>query len=139
MSTHVLVPIDGSQHSLRTLLKACELAKNISAKIRVIQVMEFSVYAEYAIEFHSWNMEFEKAQDADFKDYEKILDESGVEWQRICKRGSAAHEILNYAAENKSDLIVIGNHGASSGTRFFMGSVCNKVCNHAECDVYVVK
>ncbi len=139
MTTHILVPIDGSKHSRKTLDKACALAKDSQAKITVIQVMEYSVYAEYAIEFHSWSMEFEKAQEADFKDYEKTLNDSGLDWERVSKRGSAAHEILSYATDSSVDLIVIGNHGASTGVRFFMGSVCDKVCNHASCDVYVVK
>ena len=139
MSTHFLVPIDGSQHSSKTLKKACELAQSANATITVLQVMEHSVYAEYVVEFHTWNMEFEKSQEAQFKDYAAFLNDSGVEWQRITRRGSPAHEILNYASDEQVDLIVIGNHGSSSGVRFFMGSVCDKVCNHASCDIYVVK
>src|SRR5262249_21912950 len=53
--------------------------------------------------------------------------------------GSAAEEILQYAAETRVDLIVMGTHGRTGLKRLLMGSVAEKVLRGAPCSVLVVK
>jgi len=49
---------------------------------------------------------------------------------------SASHEIVRFAAENHSDLLVVGSHGWD-GTP--LGSTASGVVNHAPCDVLAVR
>lgn len=48
---------------------------------------------------------------------------------------SAAEEILNYADDNKIDLIVMGTHGRSAISHFLLGSVTERVIRMVKCPV----
>jgi nucleotide-binding universal stress UspA family protein len=51
---------------------------------------------------------------------------------------SVPEAIVDFATQEKVDLVVMGSRGLSSG-RFRMGSVASKVVRHSPCSVYVVK
>ena len=53
--------------------------------------------------------------------------------------GSPAWEILARADEFKPDLIVVGSHGRSAISRFFLGSISQKVLTEARCSVRVAR
>ncbi|HRJ87847.1 MAG: universal stress protein [Blastocatellia bacterium] len=53
--------------------------------------------------------------------------------------GSPAWEILSMADNFKPDLIVIGSHGQSAISRFFLGSISQKVLTEAHCSVRVAR
>ena len=53
--------------------------------------------------------------------------------------GSPAWEILTRAGEFKPDLIVVGSHGRSAISRFFLGSISQKVLTEAHCSVRVAR
>ena len=60
--------------------------------------------------------------------------------QHVVKRGFAsAPAILDYAAENDIDLIVIASHGRRGVRRLFMGSVAEEVVRLAPCPVLAIK
>jgi len=54
------------------------------------------------------------------------------------RSGSAAREILGYAARNAIDMIVIGAHGRTGLSRVLLGSVAEAVMRRAPCPVLVV-
>lgn len=54
-------------------------------------------------------------------------------------QGEPAKAICSHAAVNGFDLIVIGNRGLSGLKKMMMGSVSEKVVQHAECPVLIVK
>lgn len=51
--------------------------------------------------------------------------------------GDPADALLELAAAERADLIVVGNKGMSGAQRFLLGSVPNKVSHRAHCDVLV--
>jgi nucleotide-binding universal stress UspA family protein len=53
--------------------------------------------------------------------------------------GSPAWEILARADEFKPDLIVAGSHGQSAISRFFLGSISQKVLTEAYCSVRIAR
>lgn len=53
--------------------------------------------------------------------------------------GSPAWEILAAADDVNADLIVVGSQGQSAITRFFLGSISQKVLTEAECSVRVAR
>jgi len=53
--------------------------------------------------------------------------------------GSPAWEILTKADEFKPDLIVVGSHGRSSISRFFLGSISQKVLTEAHSSVRIAR
>ena len=58
--------------------------------------------------------------------------------QLVVKAGSPVRTILEYAAEMKADLIVVGTHGRTGFERLMLGSVTEKVVRRAPCPVLTV-
>lgn len=52
--------------------------------------------------------------------------------------GDPAEALLDTAERVGADLIVVGNRGMTGATRFFLGSVPNRISHHSPCDVWIV-
>jgi len=63
---------------------------------------------------------------------------SQVEVYTHAQVGNAAEAILDVAESVNADLIVVGNRGISSKSRFILGNVPSRVVHHATCSTYVV-
>ena len=53
--------------------------------------------------------------------------------------GKAADTIVDYAAQNKVDLIIMATHGLSGVTRWIHGSVADKVLHESEIPVWLIR
>jgi nucleotide-binding universal stress UspA family protein len=53
--------------------------------------------------------------------------------------GSPTREILEVAAETKSDVIFVGAHNKGAVARLMLGSVSDYILKHAKCSVIVVR
>jgi len=56
----------------------------------------------------------------------------------VVHNGPPSNEILNYAAEIKSDLIVVHSHDPNLSD-YFIGSVAGRVVRRAHCSVHIVR
>jgi nucleotide-binding universal stress UspA family protein len=72
------------------------------------------------------------------QDVQKLI-EAGFTSQPVCVVGNPAEEILDVAATQHADLIVLGAKGLSGIDRFLLGSVSTRVVQHANCAVLVVR
>ena len=70
---------------------------------------------------------------------ETELQAIGVECETKMRRGHAAEQILDEAAEWQADLIVIGQLGRRGLTRFIMGGTATRIVQYARCSVLLVK
>lgn len=63
------------------------------------------------------------------------------DWPTIAEgvKGSPASAILERAAAIDPDLIVVGSHGSSAISRFFLGSISQKILTEARCCVRVAR
>ncbi len=149
MFDRILAPLDGSplaESVFPYLLKICEG----SAKSQVIlfTVCEppriSSDYVEKAPgdwEQHVKDLtDFSNAQCSLYvKDAEKKLKDIGLKNVKIATRlGDPASEIIDYAAQNNIDLIVMASHGRSGPSRWAFGSVADKVIQNARCPILVI-
>jgi nucleotide-binding universal stress UspA family protein len=57
----------------------------------------------------------------------------------LTSAGTVVQEIVDFASQEKVDLIILGTRGLGGFKRMLMGSVSNGVVNHAGCSVLVVK
>jgi nucleotide-binding universal stress UspA family protein len=55
------------------------------------------------------------------------------------REGDPKTWILEYAADSRADLIIVGSHGRTGLDRFLMGSVSEAVARHAHCSVQIVR
>lgn len=63
---------------------------------------------------------------------------AGVEVVTHAEVGNAAEAILDVAESVHADLIVVGNRGIGSKSRFILGNVPSRVVHHATCSTFVV-
>lgn len=64
---------------------------------------------------------------------------TGVAAHGVVRAGVAVDEILKAAADERCDLIVIGTHGRGGLSRFFLGSVADRIVRLAPCPVMTVR
>jgi nucleotide-binding universal stress UspA family protein len=63
----------------------------------------------------------------------------GVEVETHVREGEPAEAILDVANQQHADLIVVGSRGLTGIKRYLLGSVSNKVSEHAHCSVMIVR
>jgi nucleotide-binding universal stress UspA family protein len=136
----ILVPIDGSEGSKKALEMAIALAKAANASLTALEVIEdFGPLPGYYEAAPQGKDRVKWVSEQRFEKVHPILDESGVSWERQVVEGYAADEIVRIAEEGNYSMIVIGSRGLSAMGRFLVGSVSDRVVNHAPCSVTVVR
>ena len=153
MFSKILVPLDGSEQSLRALEEAAQLAKKFDGKLTLVHVYsvqpimmpepstvtslnipiltgaEVSVMIEAA---RKWGNKI-------LEDGEQRIKAKNVEVEKLLVEGHAVEEIVKVANEGKFDLIAIGARGVSHMREMLLGSVTDGVIHHAHCPVLVIK
>ena len=139
----ILVPIDFSLHSEIAIKYSISFAKQFNATIELIHVVEPMVYAGDVTfnqaSFPVVDIEYKKRDEEKLylliedlkKEYKKISFHSAV--------GVPFHEILSYAEEKKSDLIIMTTHSKSGFENIFFGSTSAKILRKAHCPILFVR
>ena len=155
MLKKILVPLDGSEHSLRALEIAVQIAKGFDGKITLINVYSVNVQPIFMPEPTTLTTpgvpiltptDFSKVVEAARKsagsiltDGQKRVEAEGIKVEKLLKEGHTVEEILKTARESKFDLIVIGARGVSKIREMLLGSVSDGVIRNAPCPVLVTK
>ena len=154
MLTHILVPTDGSECSLKAAAFAGDLARQVGAKVTLLVVHDArSIVAE------AWNTAAGPAEAASEKGAEAearssmekhaeanelaetraALGEISAELETAQIWGHPVSEICNFAVDKNADLVVMGSHGRSGLKGVLLGSVSHAVVNRATCAVTIVR
>ena len=155
MFKKILVPLDGSEHSLRALEIAVQIAKKFEAKITLIHVYSVGIRPVVMPEPTTLTpigvpvmapTDVSKVAEATRKagaailaDGEEKVKAEGIEVETLLKEGHSVQEIVKTAKEGSFDLIVIGARGISKIREIILGSVSDGVVHNAPCPVLVVK
>jgi len=134
----ILVPIDGSENSLKALNKAKEIAELSQGCLTILHVTPIpaTYLTGYEVRTPSPNLEPGKALlQAALKDISDF--EGKIETIQLI--GDAPSEIIKLAEKDDYDLIVMGRRGLGTFSRAILGSVSNKVVNHVKKSVLIVK
>jgi nucleotide-binding universal stress UspA family protein len=67
------------------------------------------------------------------------LNDAGLAVEKHVREGDAAHTLLDVAAEQDADLIVVGARGTTGHRRFMLGSVASKLAHHAQTSLLIVR
>jgi nucleotide-binding universal stress UspA family protein len=149
----ILVPLDGSEHSLKALEEAAQIAEKFSGKITLIHVYSVQpiMISEPSVA-SSLNMPILTGAEVSMmieaaKKYGNRIVEDGqqrikgakVQVEKMLVEGHAVQEIARVANEGSFDLIVIGARGISHMREMLLGSVTDGVIHHAHCPVLVMK
>ncbi|PPS40409.1 universal stress protein [Chroococcidiopsis sp. TS-821] len=133
----VLVPIDFSEESFAALKPAREFVKD-SSQLYVLHVLSHLHPAEPGVVWEAIDDETRKkhVQEA-LRERLKDSEFQGVQISVLV--GDPSSKIIDYAQEINADLIVIPSHGRTGLSRFFLGSVAERVVRFAHCPVVVLR
>ena len=139
----ILVPIDFSIHSKTALKYALKIAPTYNAKLQLLHVVEESIHpAFYASGINSIFEINSQLKSRSKEVIREMLDSVGgkeVETDIFVVEGRASSEIIKFAEEKSSDLIIISTHGLTGIEHLLLGSVTEKVVRMAKCPVLTVK
>lgn len=141
--TKILVPVDGSQHSLKAFRAALDIAKNKNAKIHVLTCLEKEDVGAWYIDKRTNKKimsDAKKFAKGFVSKLEKPASDANVPISfTVLETKSTSNQIITFSNSHKIDLIVIGSHGRSGFNKFLLGSVSNKVSQMAKCPVMIIK
>jgi nucleotide-binding universal stress UspA family protein len=135
MFKHILVAIDGSTYSQNALPDAIEVAKKFESDVYVLHVSEHDRGRAAVFSVESPAEATKMVADA-----VKTVREAGISAKGQLADVAAGHvakAIVEAAADNNIDLIVMGSRGLSDIGGLFLGSVTHKVMQLAAVPVLV--
>ena len=129
----ILLPTDGSTHSLKAAEYAAEISKQFESETHILNVITKST-------IRISRKREEKSSVQALEETKDVFDRRSIKViVRKLVRGNPAEIICKIAEEEGFDLIVIGSRGLSGMKAFFLGGVSDKVSRHAICPVLIVR
>jgi nucleotide-binding universal stress UspA family protein len=141
----IIVPIDLSDCSRKALEYAAATARAHKSKLTILHVYEASFVEPYVNAANSEEeaneiiKEINQANESKYDEFLKTIDLSGVEYEKLLKKGIPETDIVEIAMEQQANLIVMGTHGRSGIKHILIGSTAEEVVRNAPCDIVVVK
>lgn len=141
MFNKILVPVDGSEHSLKAARMAAEIARRFEAQLTLCNAAylpESMLAAPNLTGVVTAQDALEEAATQILQMTRKEIDLPDEQIREVMLRGHPAEVILDYNKAEHFDLIVMGSRGRSGVKAFLLGSTSDKVSHHATCPVLIV-
>ncbi len=138
----ILVPLDFSDQAPMVLDWAAHLAKEHGSRVVLLHAyhlpVEFQQLEGAYLPPDFWsNVKVEAEQS--LSRYAEELERRGIQVESVVREGYPATVIVDEAASQPVDLIVIGTHGLSGLKHLLLGSIAERVVQRAPCPVLTVK
>jgi universal stress protein A len=140
----ILHPTDFSRASRPAFARAVKLARQEGAELLIVHVMVPP--APFVGNGYVSPKTYEDLEAAARKSAETQLKavlarakKAGARAKAILTEGIPVEQIVRAAKGKRADLIVIGTHGRTGFSRFFLGSVAERVVQLAPCPVLTVR
>jgi nucleotide-binding universal stress UspA family protein len=137
----ILIPIDGSDYSMRAAEYGVNVAKLLNAEITILYVIDLVALDQIARMSEKENVENELKQDGEryLKYVQGVAQKENVKASLLLAKGRPYEQIVHVAKGLKMELIVIGTYGKRGAERILLGSVAERVIEYATCPVLVVR
>ncbi len=139
----ILVPLDFSAPSLRTLRLAGDWAARFGAKVCLLHVVEslntIGLFGAEPIAALPPPVDYREQARAELERlaWAEFPDSTAVSVH--LRDGSAYDQIASAARELEADLIIIATHGRTGLTHALLGSTAERVVRHAPCPVLTLR
>ncbi len=134
----ILVPMDGSPSATAGLAEAVMLAEDLGARVEVLHVN-----APDRFEVGSATSVAKSAQEEADRELEDAIAAAegklGGGLTRRTESGDPVRTIIDVAAQDGADLIVLGTHGRVGRLHSLIGSVAEAIVRTAPCPVLTVR
>ena len=136
----ILLPFDGSRHSIHATNSAMTLAKLFGAHVTIVNCYEWRAGISEVPDSLVKDLKLKRENEAEIllKQAEMIFARQDVKYTLKTIAGSPGYVLAELAKSKEYDLIIMGSHGHSDIAGLFLGSVTHKVLNTIYCPVLVV-
>jgi nucleotide-binding universal stress UspA family protein len=145
MSEHIkeiLVPVDGSENSIRAARFAMEMAQAMGIGVRLFYVFPAASVEIIGMAGMSRADIDQAAQASAQRAFDQTREGLGDDLidkvEQETSIGDPAEEIIRYTEDDHTVLVVIGRRGLSRMKSLMLGSVSDKVIRHAQSPVTVI-
>ena len=139
----ILLPTDFSDTANNALQQAILLARLACAELKLLYVIEPEMNFSGTIPMPQNEAYYDRLKinllDKLKKIVDNIADENGIKVTYETRFETVYKQICSVADDENFDLIVMGTHGTSGVSEFFIGSNASKVVSHANCPVITVQ
>lgn len=134
----ILVPLDGSEYSMRALDRAKELGEFYKAEITLLTVVDSGRFIGLDFKQGMINSGIEMGQEL-LRKASNVLEDYPCGVESTYRLGDIADEIITFAEQGSFDLIIMGSRGLGAFKRAVLGGVSQKVVSHVKTNVMIVK
>ena len=135
----ILIPVDGSDASIRAMSHAVLLAKGLGASVFVYHVFHLP-HAAGIVMTKSMKESTEKKIITILNSAKNIALKSDVPCKQQAQGGgNSGKKIVDFTEKYNFDMIVMGSRGMGSAKEAFLGSTSNHVLNKSKIPVMIVK
>ena len=132
----VVVAVDFSEASIEAVKTACDLAGNPVNVFAIHALLPIAHVSPPAVWHPETDQERKVATEKHLAEY--LQRHQLAIAQSIVRLGDPAHEVIEFAKEQKADLIVIPSHGYHGVKRMLFGSLAESLIRHTDCPVLVL-
>ncbi len=143
---NILVPTDCSELSVEAAKFAIKFAVQFNAKLTLLLVTPteplavLNDYGYFSPELHQKLVsESTKRAEAELKKFWDAIADPNVPAFLVNAKGDPFTEIIRYAKENDTDIIIMGTRGHTGIKHILMGSVAEKVVRYSPQPVLTIK
>jgi nucleotide-binding universal stress UspA family protein len=138
----LLMPIDGSECSKRSVAQGLELAKDLDASVTFLFVFDEHIAAYYgapgATYVREMYQDYQKAGEAILEEAKMIASKIGVKADvKLVKHHKPVEAIVETSKDY--DIIVMGTHGRRGFDRFMLGSVAEGVLKRSSKPLLLIR
>lgn len=135
---HIIVPVDLEEHTEKLIEYAAYIAKKLDAKLTIAHVVEpFPAIGDMELGMATIE-EYTQNRIRHAEDFLHKLAEPYPECEKKILKGEIVDEIVEYAKEKETEIIVIGTHGNKGIEKLLLGSVAERVVKSAHCPTLVM-
>jgi nucleotide-binding universal stress UspA family protein len=147
----IVVPLDGSEFAARAVPVAQGLAGTLGASVAVVQAVQDQYPMMYAsdpmmeptvADMELWEeVSKQAASDADqyVRRVSTQLNEAGITATGTTFDGGAAEVVQEVVSQSAHPLIVMTSHGRTGVTRWFLGSIAERLITTAPCPLIILR
>ncbi len=138
----ILAPTDFSEYSQYALRYACEFADRFNAELHLLSVIHDTKEISGDVGLMSLDDFMVRLEADTSSQLDQQPDSPWAEKLTVVREvriGNPFLEIIRYAKEKTTGLIVIGTHGRTGLSHVLLGSVAEKVVRKAPCPVLTIR
>jgi universal stress protein A len=139
----LLVAVDFSDPSVKALQVACDMGKQLDARLNVVHFVPMRIMdmgmeggVDFIEEVHKKELEEAKVK---LEKFVKQFAQADIRIEQHLRSGEPAAEVNTMAGEIGADIIVIGTHGRTGLKHLLLGSVAESILKTADVPVVCVR